>query len=161
MINLIYARSKNGVIGVDNDLPWYIPSDLVRFKDLTSNSTVVMGRGTYESLPMYPKGLPGRNNIVISSTLKENEHVTVVRDLKEYLEKSKLDNIWVIGGATIYKQTVELASFIYETIVDVELGEGPTSVKFIAEDYIKCRSIYNFKTEDNLGYEFRILVRDR
>lgn len=126
-MKMIVAHSANGVIGVNNKLPWHIPSDLKRFKKITENNVVVMGRGTYESLPVKP--LPNRINIVL--TTKENydpgdESVVVLHSIDQLLShlespvfKDKV--IYVIGGEVIYKQLLPYTDTIYATVIENEV----------------------------------------
>ena len=108
-INIIAAMAKNRAIGRNNKLPWNIPRDLEHFKKVTSreNSAVVMGRKTWESLPTKP--LPNRRNYVLT---KNNFHTTfpdglVLKDLDDIIHLKKIyNNIWIIGGQTIYEQYI-------------------------------------------------------
>ena len=116
MFNIILAKDKNNGIGLDNKLPWNIKKDMEFFKNLTTSnnifdkSVVIMGRKTMESLPN--NHLPNRINIVISSTLENNKNKNyyVVSSFNESLKLAykinsiNSNNIWVIGGASIYKQ---------------------------------------------------------
>lgn len=113
-ISLICAAAQNGVIGLDNQLPWRLPADLRRFKSLTMHHSVVMGRKTHESIG---RPLPGRTNIVITRQPNYRmEGCLIVFSLEEALGIAKNDNeIFIIGGATIYQQALELADRIYLT----------------------------------------------
>ncbi len=131
MISIIVAVAENRVIGRDNQLIWHISEDLKRFKRLTENNTVVMGRKTYLSLPFRP--LKNRRNIVISNTVKEIEGVEVVSSIDEALSLCRGDEVFIIGGASIYEQTLGLVDRIYLTVVcksfegDVYFPEIPRS----------------------------------
>jgi dihydrofolate reductase len=116
MINIIAAMGKNRVIGKDNKLPWHISDDLKNFKKLTSGNVVVMGRKTFESIG---KPLPNRVNIVISSSMPETEGIIVCHDIPSALEKARSYNkeIFIIGGATIYQQTIPWANRMYLSYV--------------------------------------------
>lgn len=109
MITIVAALGNNNALGKDNQLLWRLPKDLKHFKALTENHPIVMGRKTYESIG---KALPNRTNIVVSR--KENwfqEGILIVSTLKEALKFAKKidENIFVIGGGEIYKQTIDLA----------------------------------------------------
>jgi dihydrofolate reductase len=125
MVSLIAAVSENGVIGVDNKLPWYIPDDLKRFKKLTSGNVVIMGRKTYDSIG---KPLPNRMNIVIS----RNKDLVipgclVVDSMVKAIRKAGTeDNIFIIGGGEIYNQGMVFAERIYLTKIHQEV-EGDTT----------------------------------
>ncbi|MDD3608786.1 MAG: type 3 dihydrofolate reductase [Halothiobacillaceae bacterium] len=115
-ISLIAALDRHNLIGRDNGLPWYLPADLRRFKQLTLGKPIVMGRRTYESIGRV---LPGRDNIIIS---RENgyrvEGARVVHGLDEALEAaSGAEEVMVIGGANIYFQFLPRADRMYLTLV--------------------------------------------
>lgn len=117
-ISIVVAISENRVIGRDNKLPWHIPEDLKRFKELTLNHPIIMGRKTYESIG---RPLPQRTNIVI--TRDKNYHVeglVVVHSIEEAIQKSsKIDQeeIFIIGGGKIFEQSLHLTDKICLTIV--------------------------------------------
>jgi dihydrofolate reductase len=114
MISIIAAVSANGVIGVNNTLPFHYPEDLKQFKKLTSGSTVIMGRKTFESIG---KPLPNRNNVVVSNTTPTTECITIASSLQYAIQSSPTDkDIWIIGGASIYEQAMEYADQIVLTL---------------------------------------------
>ena len=113
MINLIFARDESNVIGVNGHLPWKLKSDLVRFKLLTLNRTVVMGRRTFESLDYKP--LPNRRNVVI--TRFQFEGVECVQSLSEFLSQNSDEEIFIIGGQRMFEEGLKYADTIYETRV--------------------------------------------
>ncbi len=121
MITIVAAIGNNNTLGKDNQLLWHLPKDLKHFKTLTENHPVVMGRKTFESIG---KALPNRTNIVVSR--KENwfqEGILIVSTLKEALKFAKKidENVFVIGGGEIYKQTLDLADKLEITHVDANL----------------------------------------
>ncbi|MCG3204745.1 MAG: Dihydrofolate reductase [Elusimicrobia bacterium] len=103
------------VIGRDNQLPWHLSEDLVRFKKITSGHPIVMGRKTYESIG---KPLPGRRNIVVtrSETMKI-EGADTVHSLKEALQLAGEGETFVIGGATLFKEALPIADKLYMTLI--------------------------------------------
>ena len=119
-ISLIAAIAKNLAIGKDNKLLYYIPADLKRFKKITSGHVVVMGKKTFES--MNSKPLPNRTNIVIA--MEKNyvaEGCIVVNSIEEAFQKAReieKDEIFVIGGGSIYAQTLKHADKLYVTVID-------------------------------------------
>lgn len=126
LISIISAKSCNNIIGNDNALPWYLPSDLKHFKTLTQGSVVIMGRKTYESIG---KPLPNRLNVVISSQNNFNapEGVIVSSGPNEAIKTSrllclehKIENIWIIGGAGIYQQFIKRADRMILTTINKE-----------------------------------------
>ena len=109
MIKLIAACSTNRVIGNNNSLIWNIPDDLKRFKKLTTGHNILMGRKTFESIG---KALPNRRNIILSRNLNFNaDNCLVYNNIEEVLSLYKNDLI-VIGGEEIYKQTIKYASIL-------------------------------------------------
>jgi len=105
-INMIFARAENGVIGKDNTIPWHLPEDLARFKQLTQGHPVIMGRKTWDSLPPRFRPLPGRKNLVI--TRQKNwsaDGAFAASSLDEAIALcSEAAEVWVVGGAQIYAE---------------------------------------------------------
>jgi len=107
---IVAAVSENGVIGRDGDIPWYFPEDLKHFKEVTLNNPVVMGRKTFESLPEDYKPLPDRTNIVLTRSGPDlPESVKVVNSLEDAWSTAEKfgETVYVIGGSSIYEQTLE------------------------------------------------------
>lgn len=112
MIILIAAVGKNNELGKDNKLLWNLPNDLKFFKEITLNKTVVMGYNTYLSLPRL---LPNRKNVVLyEKDLKD----VITYHSKEELLNSLKEDLYIIGGANVYKQFIDDASVIYLTEID-------------------------------------------
>lgn len=124
-VSMIVAASENNVIGVDNELPWRLPDDLKFFKQNTLGKPVVMGKNTWISLG---KPLPGRLNIVISSSLKNApEGVLVFTSIEAALVFLKQQNhaeVAIIGGGKIYHAAMELTDVIYITRVHTTIAQG-------------------------------------
>ncbi|MDX5422556.1 MAG: dihydrofolate reductase [Hymenobacteraceae bacterium] len=117
MIAIVVAAAENNVIGKDNGLIWHLPADLRHFKALTMGHPMLMGRKTFESIG---KPLPGRTTIIITSQKGyKAEGCAVVHSLQEAIEKGKeLDKqIYVVGGAEIYRQALSVTDTIYLTRV--------------------------------------------
>ncbi len=117
MISIIAAIAKNRAIGNDNKLLYWLPNDLKRFKALTTGHTIIMGRKTFDSLP---KGaLPNRRNVVVSRSLKTIAGCDVYQSLDNALQNCSADeDIYIIGGASVYKQALPLADRLCLTEVD-------------------------------------------
>jgi dihydrofolate reductase len=159
MIKLIVAISTNRCIGKDNTLIWKLPSDLKRFKQITSGQTVVMGRKTFQSIG---KPLPKRRNIII--TRDEGflaEGCEVVNSIEEALLLSAED-CFIIGGSEIYKQTIGIADKIYLTVVHQEF-DGDSFFPEIGfewketkrEDFQKCeKNNFDYSFIDYERYQF-------
>lgn len=118
-VSLIAAISTNNCIGKNNALPWHIPEDLKHFKELTTGKTVLMGRKTWESIPAKFRPLPNRKNIVITTQADfiTPEGVEVFHNIDDALKHHSHEQIFIIGGANIYTQTIDLADTLYITEV--------------------------------------------
>ncbi|MHA3022476.1 dihydrofolate reductase [Mycobacterium sp. BMJ-28] len=115
-VGLIWAQSVSGVIGRDNGIPWRVPEDQARFKELTLGQPVVMGRLTWESLPAKVRPLPGRRNIVVTRDPGYlAEGAQVVTELPADLDG------WVIGGAQLYALALPVADRCEVTEIDVDV----------------------------------------
>ena len=143
-IHLIWAQDYNGGIGRGGKLPWYIPEDLKKFKQLTIGATIIMGRKTWESLPKKP--LPNRKNIVISSN--DIPNIESYRSIKECIKIIQTENhnkIFIIGGAQIYQQFIHLSDELHITFID-KIIEGidtyfPLSIKEIKYKFLKKEEV--------------------
>ena len=135
MISLIAAVARNRALGKDGQLLWHLPEDMRYFRETTRGKPVIMGRRTWESLPEAFRPLPGRRNIVISrNSAYEAPGATLAGSLDEAVRLTQDDTeVFVIGGAEIYRQALPLAQRLYLTEVahdfaaDVffpEFGEG-------------------------------------
>lgn len=113
MIGMIAAMSADSIIGINGKIPFNYPEDLIHFKNTTINSTVIMGRKTFESIG---KPLPNRKNIVISNTLDNVPGIEIYNSLEKAIVKNKEDNIWLIGGTSIYEEGMKFADTILLTV---------------------------------------------
>jgi dihydrofolate reductase len=160
MISLIWAMDENRVIGLHNQLPWRLPEDLKFFKRVTMGHPIAMGRKTYESIG---KPLPGRENIVI--TRDENyspDGCVVMNSIEEFMKYAgeKDDEVFVIGGAEIFKEVLPKADKLYLTMIH-EQFEGDTFFPVFDIDKweLETREI-GLKDEKNpYDYEFLIYKR--
>ena len=126
IISLIAAIDKNGVIGADGDLPWNIPSDLKKFKEITSYKPIIMGRKTWDSIG---RPLPNRDNIVISRNKNLNLDGAILTSspeeaimiAKQRAKENGADEIMIIGGGYIYNEFINLSDRLYITEVDIEV----------------------------------------
>lgn len=121
--SIIAAIGKNRELGKNNDLIWTLPNDLKFFKKITSNHTIIMGRNTFESLPRM---LPNRKHIVLTSRDDLPSEVEIYKELKQILEtyKNTQEEIFIIGGASIYSQFLEYSDKLYLTEIDAEDKEA-------------------------------------
>lgn len=150
MISMICAVGKNLAIGRNNQLLWDIPEDMQHFKQTTMGRTVIMGDRTFESIG---KPLPGRKNIVV--TLQENYQApgcevshSLEETLKEY--KNSPEDVFVIGGGTIYRLALPYAYKLYLTIVD----DAPKDADTFFPDYSDFKNIVSREDHDNGKYKF-------
>jgi len=121
-VSLIAAIARNGVIGSDGKLPWSLPADLKRFREITTGHHVIMGRKTHESIG---RPLPDRTNVVLSRTRGyAPAGCTVAHGLEEALEQARAagdDEALVIGGATVYAAALPSAERLYLTRIDADV----------------------------------------
>jgi len=158
VIAIVVAHSKNRVIGRDGGLPWRLPADMRRFRELTTGSTVVMGRRTYESLPDAFRPLPERRNLVLSRDAAFSAPgVEVFASLEGALEACGGD-CFVIGGEAVYRDALPLAERLYVTEIDAEI-EG--DAHFPVLDPAQWRRVEDGERllEGGLGFRFRTYER--
>lgn len=157
MISIIVAIAKNGVIGGENRLLWHISDDLKRFRQLTTGHTIVMGRRTFESLPNG--ALPNRRNLVITSDLQTKfnncEVIHSIDELQKMAIKSN-DEIFVIGGGSLYRQTLDLADKLYVTWVNREF-DGDTFFPEISKEKWEIIEKSGKKTDEKSGLEYEFV----
>jgi dihydrofolate reductase len=123
-VQLIWAQAHGGVIGADGALPWHLPEDMALFRRLTTGSTVVMGRRTWESLPERFRPLPGRTNVVLTSDPEWSaDGATRAASVAEVLAEH--EEPWVIGGGAVYTAFLPHADGLVVTEVDLEV-DGDT-----------------------------------
>lgn len=144
---MIFACDQNGVIGRNGDLPWRQSTDLKFFKKTTLGTTVVMGRKTWDSLP-FP--LPGRRNIVISRSQREDVEVMSIEEVKLLSEQEKL---FIIGGGEIYSAFMPFCDTIYRTIIKTEVKDGDTYAPNINEEEFKLVESHEVMATDNDDFD--------
>ena len=156
-ISIIVAVGKNNVIGSDGKLPWHMPADLKRFKELTTGKPVIMGRKTYESIG---KPLPNRTNIILTRSADyEAGGCIVVNSLDEALEATEGEKeAMIIGGASIYAQFLPKARRIYMTQIDA-LIEG--DVYFPAVSGWREVNIEHHKKDDKNPHDYTFVIFER
>jgi dihydrofolate reductase len=124
-LSAIVATDRNGTIGKDGQIPWYLPADLKFFKRTTLGHPIIMGRKTFQSIG---RPLPKRTNLVLTrDTFFTASGVVVAHSLREALAHDSItsvDEAFIIGGGELYKQSLDLVSTIYLTIVDADIKDG-------------------------------------
>ncbi len=120
MINLIWAMDKNQLVGKGDRIPWHIKEDLIYYKSKTKGQIVLMGDTTYYSLKGYYKDKPLPYGKIYVATIDKNlviDGVTMVYDIISFLENNTEDDLWVVGGATIYKLSLPYADRLYISFI--------------------------------------------
>lgn len=150
MLSIIVAIAQNGVIGDKNSLLWHIKEDMRFFRTTTSGHAVIMGRKTFESLGSKP--LPKRTNIVITRSDSEFEGALTAHSLEEAVAMAKGDDeAFIIGGAQIYAQALDVADRMYITLVERDYA-GDTSFPEI--DFSKWELIGEQRYERGETFEY-------
>lgn len=162
MIKIIVAVDEKGSIGRNNELLYHIKDDLKNFKTLTSGNVIVMGKNTWNSLPIKP--LPNRENIVLTTTNKELSGAKVINsfdELENYLKNTEKD-IYIIGGASIYNQVMEskLVDEAHVTFVKDVVEDADTfiSIDKLKELLPKENYVTSFE-QDDLKADYIILSK--
>jgi dihydrofolate reductase len=126
-ITIIVAMTKDMVIGQNGEVPWHIADDMKLFKSLTEGNTVIMGKTTWLSIPEQFRPLPGRANIVVSTTLEQQPDAKVCKSVDDAVKEAKKSTkeIYCIGGAKLYAAMLPLADTMYISWVK-EAYDGDT-----------------------------------
>lgn len=156
MISLIWAMDEENAIGKDNVLPWHYKEDLLYFRECIKNHKVLMGMNTYESILSYRKSLfPNSTYYIATRRRIRIDGVEIVSDLNSFIKKKFDDELFVIGGASVYKATLPYANKLYVTIVK---GTHNGDAFFPEIDYGKFKLISS-KMGENPDLEFRVYER--
>ena len=159
IISLVVAIADNNGIGVNNELLWHLPADLKHFKNITSGHTIIMGRNTYDSIG---KPLPNRTNIIITRNTSLNiDGCTVVNSVDEALQVCEEETeIFIIGGAEIYKQTLAIANKIHLTKVHT----SPKADAFFPEIPMsewRQTAIEHHKADEKNAFDYDFITLER
>ena len=158
-ISLIVAMSENRVIGRDNKMPWHLSADLKRFKSITMNSPILMGRKTFESIG---KPLIGRTNMILSHNLHfQQEDCLVFSDFKLALAQAHHygNELFIIGGATLYEMALPFAERLYLTQIEAEF-DGDTFFPEIDKSWkeVTCERIVD---DEKVDFAYRFLTLEK
>ena len=161
-VSAIVAMSLNRVIGHKGSLPWHLPEDLKRFRLLTLNHTVIMGRKTFESIG---KPLPQRKNFVITRQKEfRPDGVSVFSSLECALTQCETDKeVFIIGGGEIYVQSLGIVQRIYLTLIEKKI-EGDAYFPELEESSfieLSSESKYASSTSEKEGLAYRFIVLER
>jgi len=162
-ISIISAVAKNGIIGIKNSLPWKLSGDLKYFAKTTTGKTVLMGRNTFLSIvSMIGKPLPNRRNLVLSETKEGITGAEIFDSWEKVLELAKNDEVFVIGGANVYKQAIQFADKLYITEVDCTPEGDVSFLEFNNQNWSLVSEEPHFKDERNeYNYNFKIYERKK
>ena len=158
-ISIVVAISQNNAIGKNNQLLWHLPADLKHFKEITSGNCIIMGRKTYDSIG---RPLPNRRNVVITrNTALKIEDVEVVTSLEDAISLCENEKeIFIIGGAEIYKEALALTDTIYLTTVHQHYDADAFFPEIKSEDWLEIDSESHKADEKNkVDYTFSTLKR--
>ncbi len=154
-VSIIVAMAENRVIGLKNQLPWHLSADLKRFKQITMGFPIIMGRKTYESIG---RPLPGRQNILISRNPSfKAEGCQVFHDLDDAIQMavSAYEQVFVIGGATLYAEALKWASRIYLTQVHAQIDGDTFFPEFASLDWSEThRETFDDDPTVDFSYSF-------
>ena len=158
MVALIWAQSGSGVIGRDGGIPWRLPEDMARFKELTMGHTVVMGRRTWESLPARFRPLPGRRNVVLTRNPAFRADGADV--LTSPAAAVADPQSWVIGGAEIYHLAMPRATRceVTEVEIDLRLQDDDALAPVLDESWVGTSTPWR-DSASGLRYRFHSFLR--
>jgi len=163
-VSLIAAAAQNRVIGKNNDLPWRLPDDMKFFMETTRGHHVIMGRKNYDSLPEKYKPLPHRTNVVVTRQKDfEAPGCTVVHDIADALSVARNHHekeVFVIGGAEIYKLAMPYADLLYLTEIHAVV-EGDTFFPEVDHSEWEEVSRQHHAKDDRHPYSFDFVVYER
>lgn len=156
IISLIAALTPEHVIGNNQSLPWHLPADLKHFKSVTLGKSIIMGRKTFESIK---KPLPGRHNIIISHQKQfAAPGAHVVHNLNEALNLAKNETeVFIIGGATLYEQTLPLAHFLYLTLIHATIA-GDVYFPFFNRNEWEEIDCQHFSADEQNAYSMSFIT---
>lgn len=158
-ISLIAAMSSNRVIGLDNDLPWHLPLDLKRFKELTMGHHMIMGRKTFDTIG---RPLPGRTIIVVTRR-RDFAHpgILVAHSIEDALKQAEKDSeTFIAGGGEIYRLTIGIADRIYLTVIH-QAFEGDTSFPDFDETDWRVIEEEEFRPDEKNPLPFTFITLER
>lgn len=161
VIALIAAVGAKLGIGLNGQLPWgHIKKDMAHFRRITDNSTLIMGRTTYESIG---KPLPNREMFVVSSTLEPNDHIRVFKSVSAALEACKTDNIFFAGGVRIYEEGAKYADRVYLTMLSSEAEADTYFPKQILtpEEWVVIDHSHDYDSDSDVRLSFFTFERER
>jgi len=160
---LIWAQTATGVIGGDGDIPWHIPGEQRRFRELTTGGTVIMGRKTWDSLPERVRPMPGRDNIVVTRSADlAAPGAVVVHSVQEALAAADpAKQAWCMGGGQLYAQMIGLASRLEVTEIDADVAGDAFAPAIGADWRLASADPESGWHESPAGLRYRFLAYER
>ncbi|MBU3901143.1 dihydrofolate reductase [Patescibacteria group bacterium] len=158
--SIIVAIARNGVIGRGKELPWHIPADLAYFKKTTSGHPVIMGMATHESIGRL---LPGRKNVVLSDLpdFKPTEGAFKAASFQEAFKLAEDDQeVFIIGGASVYEQALEFADRLYLTEVQADIDGDIYFPEFDKNQWVETKR-ENYLADEKSFYNLNFIVYER
>lgn len=160
MLGMIWAQSRDGVIGRDGDLPWHLPQDLAHFKRTTGQDAVVHGRASWDALPPRFRPLPGRRNIVLSrqpDLLAPGAEVA--HSIAEALALLRGAPAWICGGGQVYAEAMPHADVLVVSEVDASV-DGDTHAPVIGPEW-DAPEVGQWVHDERADLRFRVLTYRR
>ncbi|MCY4096093.1 MAG: dihydrofolate reductase [Gammaproteobacteria bacterium] len=161
IVSLIYAMTRNRVIGRDGGLPWSLPDEMAHFRQTTLGHPVIMGRKTFDSMNRKP--LPKRQNIVMSRSECEAEGIQHAIDINSALAfayESGSQECFVIGGSAIYEAALPVADRLVETIIEAEIDGDVYFPAYDANEWLEVSRTHH-PADERHEHAFDIIVRER
>ena len=164
-ISHVVALSNNNVIGVDNNLPWNLKTDLAHFKDYTTNKIIIMGRKTFESIG---RPLPNRKNLIVSNTLNKINGASIYKSTEEAIKSAEdicinnkiYNEIVIIGGGYLFRDTLKITNKLVLTEVDCDIDGDVFYPKINLEEWNEVSS-KNFTKDSDNDFNFVVKVYER
>jgi len=166
-ISIIAAIGKNNELGKNNQLLWYLPNDLKHFKEITTGHPIIMGRKTFESIG---KALPNRKNIVLTRSidpeLEKINDIEIATSIEQALQNACLgallpSEVFVIGGAEIYRQIIEKADKLYITHIEAEDNDADSFFSIIDETKWKEIKREKFSSDEKNKFDYAFVEYER
>lgn len=159
MLSIIAAIGKNNELGYNGGLIWHLPNDLKFFKETTTGKIIVMGKNTFKSLGRI---LPNRHHVVLSSSDGFPEEVEVFKDIDSFLNKYKNidEEIFIIGGALVYSEFIDLCNKLYLTEIDAEFKDATVYFPIFNKDEWD-RVVLAKNSDDGINYEHVLYIRKK
>ena len=163
---MISALAANGVIGRGNTLPWHLPEDLKFFKQTTSGHAILMGLNTWNSLPFKP--LKNRKNfifcregtnVLIPDEYYENTSVELVHDIDKFLQRTDIEDVFIIGGAFVYKLFIDKVDELYLTMISEEIDGDVYFPEFDETKFNRYVLGSGYNEKENIHYTFNKFVK--